>query len=441
MSGLALRTLAFLVTLALTSAASAPVRGQTTIPDTPAGRALRAWLGAYNGGDSARAVFLRTYDVVGGLRQAFVFRQQTGGFDLLSIEVSEPRHVEFIIRNRNNPFVGYGALDVTPGEPPRVEGMLQPLGPNVSPEALRINAATRARVIGRTAALLDSFYVLPDVGRRMSDSLHARLARGVYDPYGTGAALAIRLNADFDGLAHDKHLRVLYTLLPGRQPVGAAPATPTPGDVTRTRPAVDEFNCGFQKVERLEGNVGYLRFDSFDDPAHCELTVAAAMTFVAGTRALIVDLTENGGGNLRMPGLVASYFFDHRTHLDDVWNRRTDSTLAIWTRDSVAGLRFGGDKPVYVLTSAHTASAAEAFAYDLQAQKRATIVGETTSGEAHPTFEAGVDEHFGLLLPSGKTINSITGTNWEGVGVVPDVKVPASEALAAALKLIRQRTP
>lgn len=436
MTRLGNRMLVFCAALTL---GSAPLSGQAGIPDTPAGRALRAWLDAYNSGDSARAVFFRTYDGVGDLGHAFVFRQQTGGFDLLSIEMSEPRHIEFMIRARKSPLVGYGALDVMPGDPFRLGSMLLPLGPNVSVEALRIDDAARRRVIGRTAALLDSFYVLPDVGRRMRDSLHARLARGVYDRYVNGAALSIRLQADLDGLAHDKHLRVLYTLLPvGRVPPAAAP---TPAEVERKRPEVDEFNCGFQKVERLDGNVGYLRFDSFDDPAKCEATVAAAMTFVAGTRALIIDLRENGGGNLRMPGLVASYFFDHRTHLDDVWNSRTDSTLAIWTRDSVVGLRYGGDKPVYILTSAHTASGAEAFAYDLQAQKRATIVGEATSREAHPTYEAPLGDHFGLLLPSGNPINSITGTNWEGAGVVPDVKVPASEALAAALRLLRDGTP
>jgi hypothetical protein len=443
MSRLSLRALAFCVTLTLASA-SAPLRGQTAIPDTPAGDAFRAWLDAYNSGDSARvAAFLRTYQVEPVYRNSFQFRQMTGGFDLLSVEVSEPRHIESLLRFRRGGMVGYGVLDVTPGDPDRVGGGFQPLGPNVSAEALRIDAPTRARAIGRMAALLDSIYVSPELGRRISDSLRARLARGAYDRYANGAGFSIRLNADLYEIAHDEHLRLLYSVRPAPpEPAAAkAPTAPSPEEVARERRAMDEINCGFRKAEQLDGNVGYLRLDEFADPAICRSTAEAAMTFLAGTRALIVDLRENGGGKPDMVALVASYLFDRRTHLNDLWTRHTGSTQAFWTQDSVAGRRFGGDKPVYVLTSAHTFSGAEEFAYDLQALKRATIVGETTAGGAHPASEGRIDDHFVLMVPWGKAINPVTGTNWEGVGVEPDVKVPASEALAAAQRLLRHRTP
>jgi len=204
---------------------------------------------------------------------------------------------------------------------------------------------------------------------------------------------------------------------------------------------LDETNCGFRSVEQLEGNVGYLRLDAFEDPVLCESTVAAAMTFVGGTQALIVDLRENGGGKAPMVASIASYLFDRRTHLNNFWTRLTGKTQSFWTRDSVAGRRFGGNKPVYVLTSAHTFSAAKEFAYDLQSLKRATIVGETTAGGAHPTSEATIDDHFAIMLPWGKPINPVTGTDWEGVGVVPDVRVPASEALTTAQRLLRDKLP
>jgi C-terminal processing protease CtpA/Prc len=165
------------------------------------------------------------------------------------------------------------------------------------------------------------------------------------------------------------------------------------------------------------------------------------MTLLAGTRALIIDLRENGGGKPEMVVLVASYLFDRRTHLGDLWDSWADSTHHYWTQDTVAGRRFGGDKPVYVLTSAHTFSAAEEFAYDLQALKRVTVVGETTAGGAHPASEGRLGDHFAISVAWGNSINPITGTNWEGVGVVPDVKVSADEALAVAQKLIRDRAP
>ena len=429
--------LAFCAALILSSAR---LHGQTStsIPDTPAGTALRAWLDAYNSGDSARvAAFLHSYDVEYPLSNSFVFRQMTGGFDLLRVEVSEPRHIEFILRPRNGPGVAYGALDVSPGEPSRVWGDLLPLGPNASIDSLRIDTRTRARVVSRVAALLDSFYVSPEVGKQMGDSLRARLKRGAYNRNANGPGLAIRLDSDLGQIAHDKHLHLFYFPRSSEPAAGQGPA-PSP---EQERRAVDENNCGFRKVEQLEGNVGYVRFDSFEEPALCESTVAAAMTFVAGTRALIIDLRENGGGKADMVALVASYLFDHRTHLNDFWTRHTGRTDSFWTRDSVAGRRFGGDKPVYVLTSSHTFSGAEEFAYDLQSLKRATIVGETTAGGAHPASDSRVDDHFVLILPWGKAINPLTGTNWEGVGVVPDVKVPASEALTTAQRLLSEKLP
>src|SRR6266576_3735894 len=259
--------------------ASAPLFGQTPIPNTPAGKVLRAWVDAYNSGDSARvAMFFRTYPVEDALRGAFAFRKMTGGLDVLSVEVSEPRHVEFMTRFRLGPMVGYGALDVSAADTSRVSGYFFPLGMNVSLDDIRIDALTRERVVGRLAALLDSFYVSPEVGKRMSDSLHARLKRGVYDRYTNGATLAIHLRADLDDIAHDKHLQILFTLLPR----GPEPKPDTVAQHRRER----EADCPVWATERLEGNVGYLRFDGFVDPAECGSTIVTAMTALAETKAL-----------------------------------------------------------------------------------------------------------------------------------------------------------
>lgn len=417
------------VMVMLASAPSA-LPGQATLPNTPAGQALRAWLDAYNSDDSARvATFFRTHVVEDALRGAFTFRKMTGGIDVLSVPVSEPRHVEFITRFRSGPMVGYGALDVSPDDTSRLSGYFFPLGMNVSANDIRIDAPNRERVVSRLAALLDSFYVSPEVGKRMSDSLHARLTRGVYGRYTNGASLAIGLRADLDVIAHDKHLQILYSLLP------RGPAPPPQAAPQRR---ANEANCPVWTTEQLDGNVGYLRFDGFVDPDECPSTIVRAMTALAGTRALIIDLRENaGGGEAGSTPLLESYLFDRRTHLADLSFRNTGEVRQRWTLDSVSGARFGGQKPVYVLTSAHTLSAAEELAYDLQARKRATIVGETTSGQAHATFEARIDDRFEILLPTGRTLNPVTGTDWEGTGVVPDVKVRASEALKAAQRLLR----
>jgi len=158
------------------------------------------------------------------------------------------------------------------------------------------------------------------------------------------------------------------------------------------------------------------------------------MTSVAGTRALIVDLRENDGGSPTMVSYVSSYLFSRPTHLNDMWNRRTGRTEEFWTRDSVPGRRFGETKPVFVLTSTNTFSGGEEFAYNLKALKRATIVGEVTKGGAHPVGPRRVATEYVIAVPHSRPINPITRTNWEGVGVEPDIKVSAQDALAAAIK-------
>jgi hypothetical protein len=360
------------------------------------------------------------------------------------IERSEPRHIEFTVRHRNDAMTAYGVFDVSPGEPPRATDLvLQPLGPATSATSLRIDAPVRTRVVSRTATLLDSFYVDSTMARRMADSLRARLARGAYESYENGAGLAVRLDRDLAEIARDKHLRLLYSPrpLPPERAEREAPRTPTAEDVERERHELEERNCGFRRAEQLDGNIGYLRLDMFANAELCRPTVAAAMRFVSGTRALILDLRENGGGRPDMVVLVASYLFERRTHLNDRWTRATGKTEEYWTLDSVPGTRFGDVKPVYVLTSKHTFSAAEEFAYDLQALGRATVVGETTGGGAHPTQMRRIDDHFMIGVPYAKAVNPTTRTNWEGTGVQPNARGGSTDALEAALAIIKEKAP
>jgi C-terminal processing protease CtpA/Prc len=195
------------------------------------------------------------------------------------------------------------------------------------------------------------------------------------------------------------------------------------------------INCGFERAEHLPPNIGYLKFNTFADVAVCAPTAIAAMNFVADSDALILDLRDNNGGG-EMASLIASYLFPAPTHLMDNYDRSSNTTVQDWTWAYVPGKRFVG-KPVFVLTSSATFSAAEAFSYALQTVKRATLVGEATGGGAHMVKQRRIDEHFTLVVPFARSISPITHTNWEGTGVEPDVKVPAAEALTEALRRAR----
>jgi C-terminal processing protease CtpA/Prc len=162
------------------------------------------------------------------------------------------------------------------------------------------------------------------------------------------------------------------------------------------------------------------------------------MALLANTDALIIDLRANGGGSPEMVQYLCSYFFEGEpVHLNDLYFRPENETRQFWTLSWIPGRRYVG-KPLYLLTSSRTFSGAEEFAYDMQTQKRATIVGETTGGGANPGGPVDIAAGFEVFVPMGRAINPVTQTNWEGKGVEPEVKCAAAEALVRAHKLALQ---
>ena len=200
------------------------------------------------------------------------------------------------------------------------------------------------------------------------------------------------------------------------------------------RSKLERDNCAFRKVEVLPHNIGYLKFNGFLPPSLCGGTAAAAMQFLAHVDALIFDLRENHGGDPHMTSFMASYLFDRRTHLNDIYNQHDQSTEEFWTKPDIPGPRFGRN-PVYVLTSAETFSGAEEFTYDLKNLKRAVVVGETTGGGAHLVMRHRIDAHFTIGVPFARPINPVSKTDWERTGVAPDVQVKSADALQVAEQL------
>jgi peptidase S41-like protein len=412
---------------------------QTAIPATPAGKTLKAWLEAFNSGDRALMdAYYKKYDPSKSVDDEKRFRDMTGGFDLLQILKSEPLHVEFLVKEKRSDTHAIGKIDVKDGEPALVTDFglrAIPPGTSVSDLDFKIDAATRARVIDGAIENLNSFYVSPELAKKMADSVRVRQKKGEYDSVNDGDAFAKKLTEDFREVSHDKHLRVDFS--PAKMPERPA-GPPNADEVAEYRKQMEKLNCGFDKVEILPGNVGYVKFDMFADPEICGPTAVAAMNFLANVDAIIFDMRENGGGDPKMVALVSTYLFSEQTHLNDLWERKSDSTSQYWTLPYVPGKRLEG-KPAFVLTSKQTFSGAEEFTYNLKNLKRATIVGETTGGGAHPVSGHRIDDHFMIGVPFAKAVNPISKTNWEGTGVEPDVKVPAADALATAQKLAAEK--
>jgi len=306
---------------------------------------------------------------------------------------------------------------------------------------LPVTAAMRAAVIDSTIRFVDESYFDAAAGRRLADAVRRARDAKRFERCVTASALSESLTATLRRVVPDQHLKVDFSVRP--MPMEDATREPTADENLRKDEQSRRRNFGFERTERLAGNVAYLNLRRFERPWLAGETAAAAMAFLANSDAMIIDLRGNGGGYGDMVNFLATYFFDGGpVHLRDVHDRPSGSMLQAWTMPFTPGPRFVG-KDLYILTGKRTFSAAEAFAYGMKSQKRATIVGVKTRGGAHPTMMRQANEHFAVFVPHARVADAMTGGDWEGIGVSPDVETVEEEALAVAhldaLKRIRDR--
>jgi C-terminal processing protease CtpA/Prc len=281
-----------------------------------------------------------------------------------------------------------------------------------------------ADVVDQVRALVEAHYVFPEVAAKVSEVLAAGLASGRYPA--DLPALGTAVTADLQSVNGDKHLRLRYhqEAIPPR----------TPGDDTGEYAAMArwaDLTCGgVACAQRLAGNVGYLDLQPVLFPAVLAgEVITAALSLLATTDALIIDLRNCLGGEPSMVTFLISYLWDHDpAQLSGLRERKGNVLRQTWTLPYVPGRRFGKDKPVYVLTSAVTFSGGEQLSYDLQALGRATIVGEPTRGGAHVREGFRVHPHLEATISVAAAVNPQTGGNWEGTGVVPDIRITADRA-------------
>ncbi|MFJ8298067.1 S41 family peptidase [Streptomyces sp. NPDC094447] len=287
-----------------------------------------------------------------------------------------------------------------------------------------------APVIDETARLVAEHYVFPEIADQVADLLRRRLAEGAYDA-GGAEELARLVTADLQSVNADRHLRLKHH---------AEPVSPEQGAATLAAMCRD-FDAslgGAPRVQLLDGGVAVLELGPMLFPLDWAAEpLAAALTLVSRAPSLVIDLRGNRGGDPDSVAFVCSYLLDRRTHLNTMHWRHREGGEQSWSLPHVPGARFGGSKPLYVLTSGSTFSAAEELAYDLQQLGRATIVGEPTLGGAHPCKGWTVHPHLEATIPVGRAVNPVSQANWEGTGVQPDVPCAATDALETAHALAR----
>ena len=298
----------------------------------------------------------------------------------------------------------------------------------------RIDEPEKKQVIDSISRFMTDYYVFPEPGQQMAELIRKNHADARYADVSDPREFASMLTQDLRSVNNDRHIGVSYA--PERIELWRkAESDSTNTELEdRQREEAEFNNFNFKEVKILPGNVGYLKFNSFQEASLAGPTAIAAMNFLANTDALIIDLRDNGGGSPSLIQLITSYFFDETEHLNSFYIREGERTQQFWTLPYVPGKKMT-DTELFVLTSGYTFSGAEEFTYNLKNMERATIVGETTGGGAHPVSPHIINDNFAIGIPFGKAVNPVTNANWEGTGIEPHVKTTRSEAFDRAYLL------
>jgi hypothetical protein len=280
---------------------------------------------------------------------------------------------------------------------------------------------------------IEQGYIYADKGKQISDHLHTQLKAGIYNKYANPDELATGLTNDMRQVCYDGHLAVRTDATAPAGPVTNLSSQPAPP------PPPKEENFNLKKLEILPGNVGYFRLDGFTGNRDVWPVLENALHFLERSQALIIDVRYNGGGSGGMVNLIESYLFNKKTEMNGLIGRSGKDTTHI-EADPADVKNFTLNMPVYILTSHKTFSAAEDFAYGMQSVHRAQTVGEKTGGGAHPVQTSPVGYGLIIRIPFMRSFNPYTHTDWEAVGVIPDIQCPADSALDVALSKIYQQT-
>lgn len=308
------------------------------------------------------------------------------------------------------------------------------LGPSAShsqqihPTQSTLDGGKRTEIIEAVIAAVDSLYIARDRVEHVIETLRGNLRNGAYDRFSQLGAFIEQVTADLQSESHDLHMGVYP------YDVSMAVGELTAAEVQEARERDRFSNFGFRTVRRLPGNIGLLELSDFYPARDAGGLAVAALRLLGQSDALIVDLRRNGGGSGDLVNFILGHFFDQPVLTTSVYSGMNDQTYQGWTPSYLPGPEMA-KIPIFVLVSSRTASAAEHFSYALKARGRATIVGRTTRGAANPIESVDFPElSVTVEVPAYKTTDPVTGTNWEGTGVEPDILSPPDQALFVAAR-------
>lgn len=301
------------------------------------------------------------------------------------------------------------------------------------PEDTSLTPEIQREVIESINDVILKKYLFPEVAEKIKENLIKNLEAKKYNSITDPRVFAETLTKDLYEYSNDAHVNLAHSPKYADELEKLKNNESYRKDFEENEAAkLKKFNFYFKEIKRLNENIGYLNFTGFAAPQYSKEVIASAMNFLSNMDAIIIDLRENGGGKPETVQLMCSYFFNSTPRLlNSLYLRERDETVDYYTLKKVDGKRMP-DVPLYILTGPHTFSAAEEFAYNMQTQKRALLIGETTGGGAHDNEFVPVTNGFVLSVSISKAINPVTKTNWEGTGVKPDIQVSSDKAFNTA---------
>lgn len=292
----------------------------------------------------------------------------------------------------------------------------------------------KKEVIEKVSELIEVFYIYPEIAKKTNDYLYEKYKAGHFDSCKDNESFAKSLTEIVQSINKDKHMRIMANnFFEGQENTLERKAAQRMDQIN----AYKKYNHGFKEVKLLEDNVGYLDLRGFAQLERGREIADAYMKLLSQADAIIIDLTNNGGGDPAMVQYLCSYFFDKKLHLNSLYYREGNRTDEYWTLEEVGGKKLA-EIPLFIMLGKETFSGAEEFSYNMQTQKRATLVGQTSAGAANPGRTIGINEYLAVFIPTGRPINPITKTSWEAVGVQPEIHSKKEETLAKALSLAQK---
>lgn len=298
--------------------------------------------------------------------------------------------------------------------------------PALAEDGETLNAVQSAQVVDTLIRDLDGYF---DAARAAAVKEALRARRAEFTRIGDRAKLAEALSAITLGVSNDQHLRISVATTSAKAPA-----------LTDAEQALldQRLAYGLMAARRLPANIGYLKLRYFEQSDAGADMVDAALGLLKDTDALVIDLRENTGGGGAADERLLGHLSKKPLVLETIRWTQADGGVEVQQRKvrQGPGAPLYADKPVFVLTAARTFSAAEAFAYSLQANGRAVLVGEKTRGGGNPANRPSPPLGFGLVVfvPNGQVVHPLTGKGWEGTGVVPDVATAPDAALTEAYR-------